>query len=59
MRPIGGNMSAKSKKALSSALGLLIFLALILVHKGAFTTENIYLALSVSLALAMSVRFNA
>ena len=52
-------MSAKSKKALSCALGLLVFTTLVMVHKGALTADNIYLALSVSLAMAMSVRFNA
>ena len=52
-------MSAKSKKALSAGLGLLVFLTLILAHKGALSAENFYLALSVSLAMAMSIRFNA
>lgn len=52
-------MSAKTKRALSASLGLLVFVTLVLAHKGALTAENIYLALGVSLAMAVSVRFNA
>ena len=52
-------MSEKSKRALRAALAVLAVVTLVLVHKGALTAENIYLALGVSLAMAMSVRFNA
>ena len=51
-------MSKISKRALSAALGFMVLVTLVLAHKGALTGENMYLALGVSLAMGMSVRFN-